>query len=112
MNFSEAMFYENYLTSDFHTNTLISRRVCLLVKMASKTVIRPILHAYFSKLKELVMLKVSMPPPPPPPLQIRILINSMRLYDKKKVRYQKFLTLFYRSGEEEADSASGNFEPE
>ena len=22
MNFSEAMFYENYLTSDFHTNTL------------------------------------------------------------------------------------------
>ena len=42
MNFSEAMFYENYLTSDFHTNTVISRRVCLLVKMASKTVIRPI----------------------------------------------------------------------
>ena len=26
MNFSEAMFYENYLTSDFHTNTVISRR--------------------------------------------------------------------------------------
>ena len=24
MNFSEAMFYENYLTSDFHTNTAIS----------------------------------------------------------------------------------------
>ena len=22
MNFSEAMFYENYLTSDFHTNTV------------------------------------------------------------------------------------------
>ena len=42
MNFSEAMFYKNYLTSDFHTNTVISRRVCLLVKMASKTVIRPI----------------------------------------------------------------------
>ena len=42
MNFSEAMFYENYLTSDFHTNTAISRRVCLLVKMASKSVIRPI----------------------------------------------------------------------
>ena len=41
MNFSEAMFYENYLTSDFHTNTVISRRVCLLVKMASKAVIRP-----------------------------------------------------------------------
>ena len=34
---SEAMFYENYLASDFHTNTVISRRVCLLVKMASKT---------------------------------------------------------------------------
>ena len=29
MNFSEAMFYENYLTSDFHTNTVISRCVCL-----------------------------------------------------------------------------------
>ena len=42
MNFSEAMFYENYLTSYFHTNTVISRRVCLLVKMASKTAIRPI----------------------------------------------------------------------
>ena len=45
MNCSEAMFYENYLTSDFHTNTVISRLfrpVCLLVKMASKTVIRPI----------------------------------------------------------------------
>ena len=24
MNFSEAIFYENYLTSDFHTNTVIS----------------------------------------------------------------------------------------
>ena len=24
MNFSEAMFYENYLTSDSHTNTVIS----------------------------------------------------------------------------------------
>ena len=23
MNFSEAMFYENYLRSDFHTNTVI-----------------------------------------------------------------------------------------
>ena len=34
--------YENYLTSNFHTNTVISRRVCLLFKMASKTVIRPI----------------------------------------------------------------------
>ena len=25
INFSEAMFYENYLTSNFHTNTVISR---------------------------------------------------------------------------------------
>ena len=41
MDFSEAMFYENCLTSDFHTNTIISRRVCQLVKIASKTVIRP-----------------------------------------------------------------------
>lgn len=24
MNFSEAMFYENYLTSDLHTNTVIA----------------------------------------------------------------------------------------
>ena len=24
MNFSEAMFHENYLTSDFHTNTVIA----------------------------------------------------------------------------------------
>ena len=24
MNFSEAMFYESYLTLDFHTNTVIS----------------------------------------------------------------------------------------
>ena len=42
MNFSEAMFYENYLTSDFHINTVSSKRVCLLVKMAFKTVIGPI----------------------------------------------------------------------
>ena len=42
MNFPEAKFSENYLTSDFHTNTVISRLVCLLVKMASKTVIRSI----------------------------------------------------------------------
>ena len=44
MNFSEAMFYEYYLTSDFHTNTAgYFKPVCLLVKIASKTVIRPIL---------------------------------------------------------------------
>ena len=45
MNFSEAMFYKNNLASDFHTNTVISSlfaHVCLLVKMASETVIRPI----------------------------------------------------------------------
>ena len=37
------MFYENHLTSGFHTNTVISqRRVCLPIKMASKTVIRSI----------------------------------------------------------------------
>ena len=40
MNFSEAMFYY-YLSSDFHTNTVFTP-VCLLVKMATKTVIRPI----------------------------------------------------------------------
>ena len=40
MNFSEKMFYENYLTSDFDTNTVISRRICLPIKIASKTVIR------------------------------------------------------------------------
>ena len=38
MNFPEAMFYENYLTSDFHTNTVISS----LFAYSSKTVIRPI----------------------------------------------------------------------
>ena len=38
------MFYENYLTSD-----LFSRRVCLLVKMASKTVIRPIAPDWLRK---------------------------------------------------------------
>ena len=46
MNFSEAMFHEYYLISDFHTNTVISRLVCLLVKMASKIVIRPIGHCW------------------------------------------------------------------
>ena len=40
MNCSKAKFHENYLTSDFHTNTVISRRVCLPIKMASKTMIR------------------------------------------------------------------------
>ena len=35
MNFLEVMFYENYLTLDFHTKTVTSRRVYLLVKMAS-----------------------------------------------------------------------------
>ena len=40
MNFSQAMFDENYLTSDFHTNIVISQRVCLLVKMVSKTAMR------------------------------------------------------------------------
>ena len=35
MNCSEVKFYEHYLTSDFHSNTVISRRVCLPVKMAS-----------------------------------------------------------------------------
>ena len=30
MNFSEAMFHENYLTSDFHTRTAISPMVVLI----------------------------------------------------------------------------------
>ena len=43
MNFSKAMFYENYLTSDFHTNTVISSLFAYSSKlMAWKTVIRPI----------------------------------------------------------------------
>ena len=37
---SEAKFFENNLTSDSHTNAVISRRVCLPVKMASETVAR------------------------------------------------------------------------
>ena len=40
MNFSEVKFYENYLTLDFHTNNIISRRVCVPIKMAFKTVKR------------------------------------------------------------------------
>ena len=32
------------MTSDFHTNTVISRGVCLPVKMASKSVIRSIME--------------------------------------------------------------------
>ena len=39
---SRLVRYTDKCTSNFHTNTVISRRVCLLVKMASKTVIRPI----------------------------------------------------------------------
>ena len=42
MNFSEGMFYEYYLTSDFRTNTVILRRVCLPIKIASKSVIRSV----------------------------------------------------------------------
>ena len=43
-NFSEAMFYENYLTSDyFPYKHCYFKPVCLLVKMASKTLKRPIL---------------------------------------------------------------------
>ena len=49
MNFSEAIFYENYLTLDFHTNTVISRNVCPLVKMVSEIVIRPIYEQNLSK---------------------------------------------------------------
>ena len=41
-NFSETMFYENYLASDLHTNTVVLRRVFLLFKIVSKTMIRPI----------------------------------------------------------------------
>ena len=33
MNFSEAMFYENYLTSDSHTNTVISDVFAYLSKI-------------------------------------------------------------------------------
>ena len=46
MNCSKAKFYENYLTSDSHTNPNISRRLCLPVKMASETVTRSILSLH------------------------------------------------------------------
>ena len=59
MNFSEAMFYENYLTSDFHTSTVISRRVCLPVKMASKTVIRSIVYKHMLILLLILNLKMT-----------------------------------------------------
>ena len=39
---SEQLFYGNYWTLDSHTNTVVSWCVCLLVKMASKTVTRSI----------------------------------------------------------------------
>ena len=52
MNFSEAMFDENYMTLDFHTNTVVSRRILLLVKMASKTMLRPIVSCCPVKVKE------------------------------------------------------------
>ena len=42
MNLTEVKFYENYLTSDFHTSNVSSRRVCLHAEMASKTVTRSI----------------------------------------------------------------------
>ena len=51
MNCSEAKFHENYLTSDFHTNTVISTRVCLPIKMPSKTVIRSIPNQYLPHYK-------------------------------------------------------------
>ena len=40
--FSEQPFYGNYSTLDSHTNTVNFSRVCLLVKMASKTVTKSI----------------------------------------------------------------------
>ena len=47
MNFSEVKFYGNYLTSDSYTNTVISRRVCIPVKMASETVTRSTVESRF-----------------------------------------------------------------
>ena len=40
--FSEQPFHGNYSTLDSHTNTVIFLPVCLLVKMASKTVTRSV----------------------------------------------------------------------
>ena len=37
---SKSIFTKSYLPSDSHTNTVISDRFCLPVKMASKTMIR------------------------------------------------------------------------
>ena len=55
MNFSEAMFYESNLTSDFHTKTVISSLFAYSFKMASKTVIRPIQPAHTHKMKVKVL---------------------------------------------------------
>ena len=46
MNCSEAKFYENYWTSDFHIQTLLFQDVFALVpiKMASKTMTRSSCH--------------------------------------------------------------------
>ena len=37
MNFTEVKLYENYFALNFHTNTVISRRVCLPIEMAAET---------------------------------------------------------------------------
>ena len=43
MNFSEGMFYEKYLTSDFHTNTKHYFKTCLPTRQKGvETVIRPV----------------------------------------------------------------------
>ena len=55
---SSAMCDENYLTSDFHTNSYF-KPVCLLVKMASKTVIRPIKTQHKQKLSTDCGIQVS-----------------------------------------------------
>ena len=48
--FSKRTFYEDYSTSDSHTNT-----ACLLVKMASKTVITPIDNGFLVNYGALIL---------------------------------------------------------
>ena len=52
MNFSEAKFHENYLTLDFHTNTVIQN---VFANMASKTVLNKVYAP--AKLRGIINIK-------------------------------------------------------
>ena len=49
MNFSEEMFYENYLTSDFHTKNCYFKTCLPTRQNGTKTIIRPIRASLISR---------------------------------------------------------------